>query len=298
MLACLPWYDLPEVASATDALWEALARRLRRIGFSGVPARLHRNLHYEDQWRSSRFLFGQCCGYDLRIAHASRLQLLATPCYSAAGCRGSDYRSFVVVREDRHGAALEDLRGSICAVNSLTSHSGMNALRALVAPLSRRGRFFRGAVLSGSHETSLTLVLRGTADVAAIDCVTWALLARHRPNLLSRVRILHQTPPAAAPPYVTSATLSPAALDRLRSALLATLNEPALADVRRELLIQGVEWLRPAAYDPMAAAADVARQRGYDEIERLCGQPAADRKPYVDTAQAADALPLPQPAWA
>ena len=79
MLASLPWYDLEEIRWATDRLWRELSSFLRDEGLRGVPRQLNRVVHYEQQWRSSRFVFGQACGYDLRIAHADRLKTIATP---------------------------------------------------------------------------------------------------------------------------------------------------------------------------------------------------------------------------
>ena len=60
----------------------------------------------------------------------------------------------------------------------------MSALRALIAPHAASGRFFAEVRVSGAHSASLAMVARGEADVAAIDCVVHALLARHRPGAL------------------------------------------------------------------------------------------------------------------
>ena len=43
-IAAFPWYELPETAAAQEALWSAVARRLRKSGLSGVPGRLTRGL--------------------------------------------------------------------------------------------------------------------------------------------------------------------------------------------------------------------------------------------------------------
>ena len=141
MTANLSWYDLPEVRHATDALWSSLARQFRLVGLTDVPRRLNRRVHYEDQWTSPHFLFGQACGYDVRIAHAGRLRVVAAPCYDVSGCEGSSYSSFVVVREGAAIGSLEDLRAARCVINTPTSHSGMNVLRALVRRCTVRAVF-------------------------------------------------------------------------------------------------------------------------------------------------------------
>lgn len=265
-LASLPWYDLPEVRWATDALWEALAGELRRAGVERVPGELNRNVHYEQQWSSPDFLFGQACGYDVHIAYADCLTLVATPCYAADGCRGGTYRSFVVVRADSPYRRLEDLRGGRCVINTPTSHSGMNVLRALVAPLHERGRFFSRVHVSGAHERSLRMIGNGEADVAAIDCVTHALLTRHRPAELAGTRVLSRTRRVAAPPYVTAATTPPETLARLRTALLRVMQTPSLQPARRALLLDRVQVLSRGAYQPIQQLEEEALHCGYHEI--------------------------------
>src|SRR5918994_4527340 len=171
MSASLPMYDLPELRPALDALWTGLARHLAREGVPDVPRALTHGASLDALWSSPDLLFSQCCGYDLLNGYAGALHPLATPCYSAPGCVGPAYASVVVVAESSPASSLEDLRGSVCAINGWSSHSGMSALRALIAPQSRGGRFFERIEVSSSHRASLAMVARGEADVAAIDCV-------------------------------------------------------------------------------------------------------------------------------
>lgn len=268
-LASLAWYDLKVLRWATDSLWAALAENCRAVGIPDVPLRLNRRIPYQKQWLSRHYLFGQACGYDVQIAHSTRLQLVATPAYSAAGCAGPLHCSFVIVRDDADHEALDDLRGCRCVINTPTSHSGMNVLRALVAPLHTSGRFFADVKHSGAHETSLQWILNGTADVAAIDCVTYALLAKHRPESLAGTRILCRTQQVPAPPFVTSVATSREVLRQLRRALAATMNDASLAEARAALLLDGVEYLPLAAYRPIAELDALAEQHGYDEIPGL-----------------------------
>jgi ABC-type phosphate/phosphonate transport system substrate-binding protein len=279
-LATLPWYDLPEITAATDALWRSVARQLRRHGLRDVPGVLNRHIPYERQWTSSELLFGQACGYDVLIAYPERLRLVATPAYMAAGCGPSTYCSLVVVCEDAPYRVMEDLRGARCVLNTPTSHSGTNVLRALVAPLHRDGRFFARVEMSGAHDKSLAMILGGEADVAAIDCVTWALLGRHRPRAIAGTRVLCQTDPVPAPPYVTSARMPDHRLDRIRAALIEALEEPALRDVKADLLIDHVAVLPLEAYEPIARLEAMAIDLGYHEIAPLlAARPACPVRP-------------------
>jgi ABC transporter, phosphonate, periplasmic substrate-binding protein len=262
-LASLPMYDLPEVRPALDALWVGLARHGAREGLENAPAALAREHPGAALWCRSDLLFSQCCGYDLVNGYAGILRPLATPCYRAPGCAGPNYLSVVVVGEDAAARSLEDLRGGVCAINGWDSHSGMSALRALVAPLSRHRRFFARVEVSGTHIASLAMVARDDADVAAIDCVVHGLLARHRPAALLGTRILCHTAPAPAPPFVTQARTGDDVVSRLRAALARAFDDPALEAAREDLLLAGIEMLPPSAYVRIKAFERLAARHGY-----------------------------------
>jgi ABC-type phosphate/phosphonate transport system substrate-binding protein len=263
MSVSLPMYDLPEVRPALAALWAGLARHLAREGIAEVPAALACGRPTTALWRRPDLLLSQCCGYDLMGAHAGVVRPLATPCYAAPACARARYRSIVVVAADAPARGLEDLRGGVCAINGRSSHSGMSALRALIAPRARQGRFFRAVRVSGAHVRSLAMVARGEADVAAIDGVVHALLARHRPAALSGTRRLAETAAAPAPPLVTRAVAGAELVARLRAALRSTFDDPTLAAARGDLLLAGIEILPPAAYLRIRAFERYAARLGY-----------------------------------
>lgn len=242
-------YDLAELRAASEAWWRGLARAFRRHGLADVPDGLTRARPAGSIWRDPALLFAQTCGYPLTHGLEAHLRLVATPRYAAGGCVGAEYCSLIVVREDDPAMALAGLRGRTAAINSPESHSGWNVLRAVVAPLAERGRFFGDVITTGSHALSLAAVAGGAADVAAIDAVNHALLARHRPRALAGTRILERSPRAPGLPYVTSTAATPDTIERLRAGLLEALTDPALAACREALLIEGAEVLPRAAYD-------------------------------------------------
>jgi ABC-type phosphate/phosphonate transport system substrate-binding protein len=252
--ASLPMYDLPEVHGAAGALWSGIAGRLRRAGVPDVPETLVHGRPVSLLWSDPDLLFSQCCGADLALPHGQALQPLATPCYRAPGCSGARYSSVIVVGERSPARAIEDLREATCVINEAHSRSGAAALWALVAPLGGRG-FFREVRLSGAHVESLALVASGEAEVAAVDCITHALLARHRPRALAGTRLLGHSPPALAPPFVTRADAGPELAAQLREALQGAMDDPDLAPARDDLLLAGIEIQPAAAYLDLAAAA-------------------------------------------
>lgn len=258
MLATLPMYDLPVLRGATDAWWQGLARALRSQGIEGVPERLQRGESAGDLARRGALLIGQCCGYDL-IRNGALLRAVATPVYDSPHCAGPEYCSVIVVAEDSAAQDLAALRGGICVINGRASHSGHTALRQAVAPLAEGRRFFAEVLESGAHSASLEWVRSGRADCTSVDCVTYALLARHLPDTVLGLRVLATTERAPGLPYVTAADSGPDLLARLRAGLAEALQAADLAALRQDLLIAGFEVLPEGAYDrirEMEAAAD------------------------------------------
>ena len=249
-----------------DALWAAIAARFRDLGFY-PPDQLTRTPHLEVSWTDPCLLLGQTCGYPLVTTLRSRVALLATPRYTAPGCDGIHYRSAIIVRDDARATSLANLRGLVCAVNDAASNSGMNVLRAEIAHLAQHTpRFFRSVVATGSHAASVLAVARGHADVAAIDCVTWAHLQRLRPSHTRGLRRLAWTAATPALPLITSTRTSDAERNALLRALRDVADDPALAGVRAELLLDGFEVGSLDAYDAVLDLQTRAQLAGYDEL--------------------------------
>ena len=264
--ASMPMYDMAEIASALDDLWAGFACNFAAEGLADVPARLIHGQALRALWDAPDVWFSQCCGHDLIARYRGRLQPLATPRFAVPECRGRDYASVIVVAEDREADDIRDLRGTRCVVNGLESHSGANALRALVAPLGRDGRFFTSVVESGTHAASIEAVARGEADVAAIDCVTHALLGRYRPEALDGTRKLGVTEWAPGVPYVTPASEDAEVVARMRAAILRTFDGPDLASTREALRLDGVEATEVENYRQIAEFRDSAAREGYPEL--------------------------------
>ena len=267
MIAGLPMYDPVEMHATVDAWWHGVGRAMRAEGIDHVPDRLDRGLTLDALWSASNLLLTQTCGFPLIGTWASHLRYLATPRYDAPGCAGGTYRSWIVVAANSPVRELEDLRGARCSINGRSSHSGFNALRALFAPMARDGRFFGVVGVSGGHAESLVQLQRGGADVAAIDCVTHALLRRCRPELIAATRIIGRTGSAPSLPYATRIDASTDLVQALRAALVRAFHDPELGTIRNELLLCGLDVLPGGSYASMAQMAAAAKRQNYFELD-------------------------------
>ena len=265
-VASMPMYDMPEVQGSLDSLWAGMVRHLKREGLSETPDHIQHGRNLADLWNDPDLWFSQCCGYDIVRRYAGKLWPLATPHYGAPECKGSDYASNVVVAEDREANDVLEMFGAVCVVNGFESHSGSNALKALVAPRNRSGRFFSEIKVSGSHVASLEMIRRGEADVAAIDCVTFALLESCRPAALAGIRKLGRTYRAPAIPYVTRWDDDDDRVERLRAAVFNAFSDPHLTTTRQALYLKNIEVLPVSAYRRISEFEDDAARQGYPEL--------------------------------
>lgn len=261
MLSSLPMYAAGSAANAT--LWQALAEPLRHVGLGQTPDTLTQPDDLMAHWTDPGLLLSQTCGYPLTHGLAGRVQLVGAWAYAAPGCEGVYYRSQLVCRDADAGQPLQAFRGRVVAYNSEDSQSGYNSLRALLAPWARDGRFFASAVASGSHLRSVELVRSGQADLAAVDCVTWALLTRDQPEAVRGLQACGETAPAPGLPLVTSIHTPAAMLQALRQALHQVVADPRWAEARAALLIQDFTELPLSVYGVIPQMAQNAIDAGY-----------------------------------
>ena len=265
-IAGLPMYDQPPIHAANDAWWSGLARAFRHEGLKDVPERLTRDLPPYELWSRPDLTFAQTCGYPLMRSFRDRLKVVATPVYDAPGCEGAHYCSWIVVREASPLMQLDELRGTRVAYNSTDSQSGYNVLRTMLAPLAKSGHFVSQAIETGGHRASIAAIREDRADFAAIDCVTYAILMRHQPELLYGTRVMMASPAAPSLPYVTARETTDEDLARMRNGLREALIEPDLAWVREALLITGAEVLADDAYETILAQERAAQAQGYGKL--------------------------------
>lgn len=266
-LASLAMYaGLQPVEAANDRLWAFLRDHLRADGVADVPDELHRDGGHADPWLDARLLLAQTCGLPYVQHLRGRVRLVATPVYGFPGGEGGVRRSFVVVGAASAFGAVDDLRGARAAINDPGSNSGANLLAALVAPRAVDGRFFSSVSVTGGHRESLAAVAEGQVDVAAIDSVTFGLLARHAPQEIVRVRVLAETPGGPGLPLITRSDTTDTELCALRAALAAAIEEPGLAEAREGLGLAGFEVLSDGDYEVLGRHAAAAAARGYRDF--------------------------------
>ena len=136
----------------------------------------------------------------------------------------------------------------------------------MIAPIAGGAAFFSSVVLTGSHEASVAAVDNGRADIASIDCVSFALLGRGRPELVERVAIVAESAPSPCLPFIAAASLPVLTIAAVRNALIAALADPDLAETRTALGLTGMRVVTPADYDRVMEIERDAGAAGYPRL--------------------------------
>ncbi|MFM0734105.1 PhnD/SsuA/transferrin family substrate-binding protein [Paraburkholderia sediminicola] len=258
--AALPMYN---VTPALVTAWRAfLGDVLRMVNPACRIVEPDEELH--TFWRRPDVLLSQTCGYPLMHGLNDHVQLIATPRFDAPGCEGADYSSVVVTRTEAPFDSLAACRGARAAYNQDDSNSGMNVFRHAVAPLAREGAFFSTVLRTGSHLGSLRAVAENRADVAAIDCVTFAFVCDELPELAQKVRQIGVTAASPGLPLIASNSVPPEMIETLREAL----NEAHLAQPERakRLRLKGFSALPLTEYERIGQLENEARALGYARL--------------------------------
>lgn len=250
----------------TDDLWLAVRKLLvaRGVPVESLTPALPQEALVE-HWQNPQLLLSQTCGYPL-VTQLSDVQVVGCFHYTAPGCESIYYRSVLVVREEDKQLTFADFRGRAVVCNSTDSQSGYNVLMKMVTPLAANGRFFSRVALSGSHRQSLHDVKRGEGDIAAIDCVTWALLQRHEPKLLEGLAIIDQSPLAPGLPLITAAQTSADTLAALRKALHTLVSAPEYREICAALLIGGFSEVTRQPYSLLLDWRKAAQTAGVTRL--------------------------------
>jgi ABC-type phosphate/phosphonate transport system substrate-binding protein len=241
-IAALPMYDWPEVQAEVDAEWADIRARLLAAGFDAPERLVRRNgdmpavpggirnaagaviapdpatlppdeLDFPTLWRHPKLLFGQTCWGPMELGLAADVRVVGQPDYSAyEGGEGEFYSSAVVMRRGSDVASppnsrallpLDLIRGKRLAFNSHDSMSGIIALTRDLAALGESPDIFSERIESGGHRSSIVAVAEGRADVASIDCRSWALAQRFEPAAKA-VRVVGWTARRKGLPYIAA----------------------------------------------------------------------------------------------
>ncbi|WP_243526885.1 phosphate/phosphite/phosphonate ABC transporter substrate-binding protein [Bacillus pseudomycoides] len=118
------------------------------------------------------------------------------------------YYGYVVVNSKNELSSIHDLRGKNIAFSDPTSYSGFIFVRKKLAELSETPEhFFSRYVFTYNHESSLSAVINGVVDAAAVDSLVFERTKLKNPELIKDLKIIEKTEPIGTGPVVISSNL-------------------------------------------------------------------------------------------
>lgn len=200
MIASLMMYTRPELRAALDRYWTALRAALASNGIA-APEHLSQGADEFDVWTAPDLVLSQTCGMPYRLWLHDKVTLIGTPDFEVDGCPPGYYRSAIVVRADDTREKVVDFIDARFAYNQTFSQSGY---AAPYTHLRVEGVWFKNRIQSHGHLHSARIVADGTADIAALDAVSWRFIARYE-GFAKDLRVIDWTTPTPGLPYIAAA---------------------------------------------------------------------------------------------
>jgi ABC-type phosphate/phosphonate transport system substrate-binding protein len=183
-------------------------------------------------WLSPALLFGQTCWGPMELGLAGHVKVIAQPNYDAfEGGQGDLYSSALVMPADggqsvaspqdgRAAIPIDLLHGKRFTFNNPDSMSGLIGLTRDLEAMGESLDIFASRSESGGHRSSIIAIAEGRADIAAIDCESWALAQRFEPAAKG-VRVVGWTARRKGLPYITARTMPETMIAAMREAVAA-----------------------------------------------------------------------------
>jgi ABC-type phosphate/phosphonate transport system substrate-binding protein len=207
------------------------------------PATLPPNeLDYHKLWLHPALLFAQTCWGPMELGLSRHVQVVGQPGYDAyEGGQGELYSSTLVMRTGEGPEArspadgspflpLDLIRGKRFTFNSRDSMSGFIGLTRDLETLGESLDVFSSRSESGGHRGSIVAVAEGRADVAAVDCESWALAQRFEPAA-QKVAVVGWTARRKGLPFITAAATPEKTVRALREAVAGLAEQPRIQRV-------------------------------------------------------------------
>ena len=240
-IASLGMYPFDHLRAHWDLLWHHIRR-----GLDHAPAELAWDLDLTDAWQSPDLLLGATCGWPLLTELPPTVQVVGTFDPDVPFAQHGTYRSVIVASKPLSVAEWRARPDTVVAIN------GEDSLSGAISMWHAWGGRPEHTVVTGAHLESMRAVADGSAHLASIDAVTYALVADAEPAMASRVHVVGHGPSVPSLPLVTAARHA-AQVPALRGAIGSAVREPGVAPSLHALRVRGFVPLDRSAYESLPA---------------------------------------------
>lgn len=187
----------------------------------GIPVKLVQRKTYQevnDMVRRNSIDVAFVCSLAYVEGHDSfGMELLAVPVFDGEPY----YYSYIIVPEYSNITSFKNLKNKTFAFTDPLSNSGKLSPEYMILQMGENPeKFFKMIFFTYSHDKSIKAVAEGMVDGAAVDSLVWEYLNATNPEITSKTKIIHISPPYGIPPVVVSKDIDPALKNNLSRILL------------------------------------------------------------------------------
>ncbi|MBI5167187.1 MAG: phosphate/phosphite/phosphonate ABC transporter substrate-binding protein [candidate division NC10 bacterium] len=192
-----------------------------------------------------------CSGAYVIARRQYGIELLAMPVINGT----PTYRSYIIVQRDSPIQSIQELKGRSFAFTDPLSNTGyLFPFYYLISKGFRAESFFSKTLFTYSHDNSIEAVAEGVVDGAAVDHLIYDYMKTIKPQMTSKTRVIHKSPPFGSPPVAVPRGLDPGLKSSLREVFLNLDSDP-----------RGKEILKGMGVERFIAGDDSY----YNEIRRM-----------------------------
>lgn len=173
------------------------------------------------------------------------------------------YKAYFIVNADSNITTFSQLRGRTFAFTDPLSYSGRLAVDYMLMEeyQATPEKFFQRCFYTYSHDKSLWAVENKLADGAGIDSQIYDYARKNDSRLEEKIRIIGVMKPTPTGPVVMRQDLSTETKQRLQEIFFHMDENPEMAEVMRQVIIDKFVSPQPEAYDEL--------KRKYKQREKL-----------------------------
>jgi phosphonate transport system substrate-binding protein len=189
-----------------------------------------------DLFHQGRLDFAWLCDYPF-LYLKDLVRLLVVPVHKGRPY----YRAYLLVAADKTQInSMADLKGAAFAYSDPYSNTGYLVPRYQVRQLGEEPRtFFRKTFFTWSHRKAVEAVASGVAEGASMDSFVWDTLARIKPELTERTRIIGKSPEYGFPPFAAHRSVAPQDFAAMQRVLLDMPKDAIGRDLLKKLNLDG-----------------------------------------------------------
>lgn len=164
------------------------------------------------------------------------------------------YHSYFIVHIDSPIKTFDELRGKTFAFTDPKSNTGKLVPTYMLALMNETpDSFFEKYIFTYAHDKSIKAVTGKIVEGAAVDSLIWDYYNKFNPEITSKTRIIHKSPPFGIQPVVIPPGIDPETRNRLKEIFLSIHEDEEGREILEHMMIDKFTIIDDDRYDSIRA---------------------------------------------